>query len=445
MTPALLDALASELGPIQFTLMEPADSDSKGIRFDVNGRPYVVGERIVSNNRRLPAPASWLDVPVNGAATLEAFRIDTDPAQQPPRRSVVVPVLTTFSLRPSTLNKNLFSAVGAVGPFLLAIAIACAAVFLLIEVAALITGTVLTRTITRSIGDLYGATLHVARGDFTHRVRVSTRDQLGALGESFNNMTASIAGLIDEQRQRQRLEHEIAIASEVQRELFPKSLPVLPGLGLAAICRPARVVSGDYYDFIRLGPTSVGIAVADISGKGIFAALLMASLQAALRSRATLDGNGDTSKLVSELNDYLFKNTSEDRYATFFYATYDSETHMLTYTNAGHLAPLLIADGRVQHLEQGGTVVGLFEDAAFTQVTLPVLPGTVLVAFSDGVTESVNAYGEEFGMRRLEEEVLLHRDLGADLLLQSLLAAVESWSGASEQFDDVTIVVARMD
>jgi sigma-B regulation protein RsbU (phosphoserine phosphatase) len=445
MTPALLDALASELGPIQFTLMEPADSDSKGIRFDVNGRPYVVGERIVSNNRRLPAPAGWLDVPVNGAATLEAFRIETDPAQQPPRRSVVVPVLTTFSLRPSTLNKNLFSAVGAVGPFLLAIAIACAAVFLLIEVAALITGTVLTRTITRSIADLYGATLHVARGDFTHRVRVSTRDQLGALGESFNNMTDSIAGLIDEQRQRQRLEHEIEIASEVQRELFPKCLPVLPGLGLAAVCRPARVVSGDYYDFIRLGPTSVGIAVADISGKGIFAALLMASLQAALRSRATLDGNGDTSKLVSELNDHLFKNTSEDRYATFFYATYDSETHMLTYTNAGHLAPLLITDGRVQHLEQGGTVVGLFEDAAFTQVTLPVLPGTVLVAFSDGVTESVNAYGEEFGMRRLEEEVLLHRDLGADQLLQSLLAAVESWSGGSEQLDDVTIVVARMD
>jgi sigma-B regulation protein RsbU (phosphoserine phosphatase) len=332
-----------------------------------------------------------------------------------------------------------------VGPFLLAIAIACAAVFLLIEVAALITGTVLTRTITRSIADLYGATLHVARGDFTHRVRVSTRDQLGALGESFNNMTDSIAGLIDEQRQRQRLEHEIEIASEVQRELFPKCLPVLPGLGLAAVCRPARVVSGDYYDFIRLGPTSVGIAVADISGKGIFAALLMASLQAALRSRATLDGNGDTSKLVSELNDHLFKNTSEDRYATFFYATYDSETHMLTYTNAGHLAPLLITDGRVQHLEQGGTVVGLFEDAAFTQVTLPVLPGTVLVAFSDGVTESVNAYGEEFGMRRLEEEVLLHRDLGADQLLQSLLAAVESWSGGSEQLDDVTIVVARMD
>ncbi len=445
MTPALLDGLTSDLGPIQFTLMDPADGNSKGIKFTVGGRPYVVGEQIVSNNRKLPPPSNWLDIPVGGAATLQAYRIETDLAQQPPRRSIVVPVLTTFSLRPSTLNKNLFSAVGAVGPILIAIAIGCAAVFLVLEVAALITGTVLTRTITRSVGDLYGATLHVARGDFTHRVRVTTRDQLGALGESFNNMTDSIAGLIDEQRQRQRLEHEIAIASEVQQELFPKVLPVLPGLGLAAICRPARVVSGDYYDFIRVDPTSVGIAVADISGKGIFAALLMASLQAALRSRATLDGNGETSKLVSQLNDYLFKNTSDDRYATFFYATYDSETRTLTYTNAGHLAPFLVSDGRVQHLEQGGTVIGLFECAAFTQVTLPISPGTLLVAFSDGATEAVNAYGEEFGVKRLEEEVLLHRDQDAGHLLQSVLNAVLRWAGTSEQSDDVTVVVARMD
>jgi sigma-B regulation protein RsbU (phosphoserine phosphatase) len=445
MTPALLDSLASDLGPIQFTLMEPADAASKGIKFGVNGRLYVVGERIVSSSRKLPPPAHWFDIPVGGAATLEAHRIETDPAQQPPRRSVVVPVLTTFSLRPSTLNKNLFSAVGAVGPILVTIAVACAAVFLILEVAALITGTVLTRTITRSIGDLYSATLHVAQGDFTHRVQVRTRDQLGALGESFNNMTDSIASLIDEQRKRQRLEHEIAIASEVQQQLFPKALPELPGLGLAAICRPARVVSGDYYDFVRLGPASVAVAVADISGKGIFAALLMASLQAALRSRATLDGNGQTSKLVSELNDYLFKNTSDDRYATLFYATYDLETHMLTYTNAGHLAPFLISDGHVQHLEQGGTVVGLFECCVFTQVTIPISPGTVLVAFSDGATEAVNGYGEEFGIKRLEEEALLHGDLPADQLLESLLGAVERWSGECEQSDDVTIVVARMD
>ena len=163
------------------------------------------------------------------------------------------------------------------------------------------------------------------------------------------------------------------------------------------------MVSGDYYDFIRLGPTSVGIAMADISGKGIFAALLMASLQAALRSTATLDGNGDTSRLVSRLNDHLFKNTSDDRYATFFYATYDSETHMLTYTNAGHLAAIILADGSVEQLEQGGTVVGLFEETpSYTQVTLRWCRRIASGRFSDGLTEATNMYGEEFGIKRVQ-------------------------------------------
>ena len=279
LTPALLDCVASELGPIQFTLMEPADPSSKGIKLGINGRLYAAGERIVSSNRQLPPAANWLDIPIGGAATLEAYPVEQRAGEQRAGRSAAVPVLATFSLRPSSLNKSLLSSVGAIGPILVAIVIGCGAVFLILEIGALITGTVLTRTITRSIGDLYDATLHVGRGDFTYRVKVPQRDQLGALGESFNQMTSSITNLIEEQRQRQRLEHEIAIASEVQQQLFPKSLPVQPGLELAALCHPARVVSGDYYDFIRLTPTAVGIAVADISGKGIFAALLMASFK----------------------------------------------------------------------------------------------------------------------------------------------------------------------
>ncbi len=333
---------------------------------------------------------------------------------------------------------------GAVGPILVIIVAVSAVVFLILEIGSLITGMVLTRTITQAVNDLYNATLFVARGDFTHRVRVHKRDQLGALGESFNEMTVSITRLIEEQRQKQHLEQEITIASEVQKQLFPKCVPQLPGLELAAICKPARVVSGDYYDFIRLGPTSVSIALADISGKGISAALLMASLQAALRSIATLDGNADTSKLVTLLNDHLFRNTSDDRYATFFYATYDSETHMLTYTNAGHLPPLFIADGSVEHLEQGGTVVGLFEQTPYTQVTLKVPKGALLVAYSDGLTEAANVYGEEFGFDRVKEEVLRHLDLPAKQLSQALIDAAEKWTSSSERADDVTVVVARM-
>ncbi len=443
-TPVLLDGLTSELGPIQFTLMQPADETSKGLKFTINGRLYATGERIVSSNRVLPRAANWLDIPVGGAATLQAYRVAADPDKVPAMAPAPAPVLATFTLRPSTLNKSLYSSVGAIGPILVTIIIVCAVIFLILEVAALVTGTILTRTITRSVGDLYHATLHVARGDFSHRVRVHQRDQLGALGESFNEMTGSISNLIDEQRQRQKLEQEIAIASEVQQQLFPKTLPSLPGLELAAVCKPARVVSGDYYDFIRISATRVGIAVADISGKGIFAALLMASLQAALRSTATLEGNGDTSKLVTLLNGHLFRNTSEDRYATFFYATYDCESHTLNYTNAGHLPPFFIADGSVEQFDQGGTVMGLFEQTPYTQVTVQVPPGSLMVAYSDGLTEAANVYGEEFGGRRLKEEILRHQDLPAQGLMEALITAAEKWTGTQEQADDITVVVARM-
>jgi len=160
---------------------------------------------------------------------------------------------------------------------------------LLIEIVALVTGIVLTRAITSAVAALYDATQFVQQGDLTHRVKIERRDQLGILGESFNLMTNYITSLIEEQRQRQRLENELSIAREVQQQLFPHTLPQLPGLQLAAICRPARSVSGDYYDFIPLGPSRLGIALADISGKGISAALLMASLQASLRSNAMLE------------------------------------------------------------------------------------------------------------------------------------------------------------
>ena len=204
-----------------------------------------------------------------------------------------------FSLRISQINRDLLTSVGALGSTLVLILEAVAVVFLLLEIVALAVGIMLTRTITSSVADLYDATLHVRRGDFSHRVQVRQKDQLGALGESFNEMTGSISELIEEQQQKQRLEHEVAIAHEVQQQLFPSAFPSVPGLELAAICRPARVVSGDYYDFIQLDPTRVGIAVADISGKGIYAALLMASLQAALRSMAVSDGHGCTADLVS--------------------------------------------------------------------------------------------------------------------------------------------------
>jgi sigma-B regulation protein RsbU (phosphoserine phosphatase) len=436
---AFLDGLPSQLGPIKLNFLLPEGS-KPGARttFNFNGRVYVPGEEVSSRRRVLPAPANFLDVPVNGASTIELSQLEADKNQGP------VAIFASFSLRPSAVNRELLTSVGDVGPVLVEVLAVAGVIFLLLEITALVTGVVLTRTITTSIGDLYEATLRVRRGDFSKRVRVRQRDQLGALGESFNEMTSSISELIEEQRQRQRLENEISIAREVQAQLFPQSLPSLPGLLLGAICRPARVVSGDYYDFIRLGPNRLGIALADISGKGIFAALLMASLQAALRSTAMLDGHGGTCDLVSKLNRHLFRNTSDDRYATFFYAVYDEEARTLTYTNAGHLAPFFVHDGNVQELDEGGTVVGLFEEYPFTQGVIKVEPGSLLVLFSDGLTEPENVYGEEFGRLRVRAEILRQVNLPPQRLAENLIAAAEQWAGTPEQADDITVVVAHM-
>ncbi len=447
---AALDGLSSEpdrrsselpsIGPIQFILLRPvAEKPKSGLFFEFNGHTYVPGEKVSSRHRILARPVNWFDIAINGASTFEVAHADA--AKDTPPAAV----FASFLLRPSALNHRLMTSVGELGALLVLILFVAGVIFLIIEIVALVTGVVLTRTITRAVGDLYEATLNVRRGDFSHRVRVHKRDQLGALGESFNEMTTSVSQLIEEQKQRQRLENEISIAREVQAQLFPQSLPSLPGLELAAVCRPARVVSGDYYDFIRLGPSRVAIALADISGKGIFAALLMASLQAALRSTAGLNGDGGgTAALVSRLNAHLFKNTSDDRYATFFYAVYDSAVRTLTYTNAGHLAPFFVTASGLKELDEGGTVVGLIEESTYTEKTIKVEAGTLLVAFSDGLSEPENVYGEEFGIPRLREEVLRQTGLPPNRLAENLIAASDQWAGTADQADDITVLVARM-
>jgi phosphoserine phosphatase RsbU/P len=144
------------------------------------------------------------------------------------------------------------------------------------------------------------------------------------------------------------------------------------------------------------------------------------------------------------LNTHLFRNTSDDRYATLFYAVYDSAAKTLTYTNAGQLPPFFVTDGRAILLEEGGTVVGLFEDAHYIQCTIPVTPGSMLVCYSDGLTEPESVYGEEFGEERLKMEVLRQRDIPAGRLAENLISAAEQWAGTPEQADDMTVVVARM-
>ncbi len=438
-SPEMLDSLSPELGPLEVITMRPATAEDEApLELTINDRRFVPAEHVRSRKRILHRRSWWFDLPVNGNAILEGVY------QDPTTGALSVsPILVSFSVRPSEMNRLLFRSLGALGgPLVLALKLV-GVIFLLIEVVALLTGIVLTRTITRTVANLYEATQHIRRGDFTHRVRLERRDQLGVLGESFNAMTSSISELIEEQGKRQKLESEISIAREVQTQLFPRALPELPGVELAAICRAARTVSGDYYDFIRLSPTRLGIAVADISGKGISAALLMASLQGALRSQALSGGQPGPAELVARLNRHLYRNTTDDRYATFFYAVYDSEAHTLAYTNAGHVPPICVVGETVRKLEEGGTVVGLFDDCSYEQTIIEVAPGSLLVALSDGLTEPENVYGEEFGSGRIEAEVLRHLHLAPGPLAETLLGAVDQWAGTLEQADDMTVLVAR--
>ena len=442
-TPQLLESVATFLGPIQIITTRPASSsDAPGSVLTLGGSQYRSAERIMTKKRTLSPAKHWYDFQItDGIANIDSLREDSAAHTLTPS-----PVFAIYSARLTQINAKLFSSLGDLSNTYVELLLFVGLVFLVLEAGALVTGIVLTRTITRSVGDLYEATQFVRIGDFGHRVRVERADQLGALGESFNAMSSSIDSLVEEQKKRQRLENEISIAHEVQSQLFPRNVPVLSGIQLAAFCKPARGVSGDYYDFLPLGSSRLAIALADISGKGISAALLMASVQAALRSHLLLDTNvaPSAAEVVSRINRHLYLNTAEDRFATFFFAIYDSATRLLRYTNAGHVPPMCIHGDRIEQLETGGTVVGVFEDVVYEEGLIEVAPGSTLVVYSDGLVEPENVYGEEFGMGRLQEVAVRHQQSSAESIVSALLVAAEEWAGTAEQADDMTVIVARL-
>jgi sigma-B regulation protein RsbU (phosphoserine phosphatase) len=448
-TPEMIESLAPELGPIQFNVLRPESGSSKSVVPNLIETPQLISvQQISTGGRPVPKAVNPFDKLITGIVDLDVLDLDRKQGQS----SSPVRVVVAFSTRPSLLNRRLFSPLGELGGVAATALLVIGGFFLVIEIGSLVTGIVMTRTITTAVDSLYSATQHVQDGDLTYRVRIPHKDQLAALGESFNSMMQSVSTLIEEQRQRQKLENELSIAHEVQQQLFPRSVPNLQGIEIEAICRPARVVSGDYYDFIRISPTRLAIALADISGKGISAALLMANVQAALRSDVLRYRDGqmflhheqiDTSEIVSHLNLHLFRNTSDERYATFFFGVYDTATRQLHYTNAGHLPPVYISGDNVRLLETGGMVVGLFNDVPFKQGAVEIEHGGMLIAYSDGLVEPENVYGEEFGTTRLIEVATRNKNKSSHEIAEAMMHAAEEWSGSPEQADDMTVIVMR--
>jgi len=259
-----------------------------------------------------------------------------------------------------------------------------------------------------------------------------------------SRLTASIAS---EVAQRERLNRELEIAREVQERLFPQKLPAVPGLDYCGACRPALGVGGDYYDFLLLPHDRFGVAIGDVSGKGIAAALLMASLQASLRGQA-IQGKEDLADLMSNVNRLVYEASAENRYATFFYAQYEAATRMLTYVNAGHNPPMVFRrqgdEWQILRLEAGGAVVGLLPNFPYSQETVRLERGDLVVAFTDGISEAMNQQDEEWGEEHLIEVAKHCEGMNAADTLATIFKAADAFVAGARQHDDMTLLVARL-
>jgi sigma-B regulation protein RsbU (phosphoserine phosphatase) len=321
-------------------------------------------------------------------------------------------------------------------------------VFLLVEMVSFWAGVKLTRAITGAVHELYEGTQHVREGDFNYRIPVKGTDQIAELGGSFNTMTENLGRLIVVAKEKERLESELAIARDVQNQLFPKDVPFTKSLELKGVCTPARMVSGDYYDFMALPNDGLAFAIGDVAGKGISAALLMATIQSTMRTQlSTANGSPlqhlSAAKMVATLNRQLYATTSPEKYATFYFALYDEALHTLTYTNAGHLAPMLLHGNNLEMLDSTGTVVGAFPVAVYEEKTVTLEQGDVLLAYTDGIVEPENVYGEMFGEDRLKDLLVKYARADSAELIARTMEAVVHWTGEGELQDDMTMVVAR--
>ena len=239
-----------------------------------------------------------------------------------------------------------------------------------------------------------------------------------------------------------RAAHELAIAKEVQLRLFPQTLPLVGTLEYAGACIQARQVGGDYYDFLNLGPGRLGLVLGDISGKGIAAALLMANLQANLRTQYAL-ALDDPARFLHSVNDLFYENTATSAYASLFFGEYDDRSRRLRYANCGHLSPLLLrAGGVLERLDSTCTVLGLFKDWKCSMEECSLHPGDTLTLYTDGVTESFDAKGEEFGEERLIDVLRCNCTHPAQRLLDAIVNEVRRFS-PHEQHDDITLIVAK--
>jgi serine phosphatase RsbU (regulator of sigma subunit) len=324
-----------------------------------------------------------------------------------------------------------------------------ASLLLVVLASALFFGVLLGRQITSAVHEMFIGTERVRQGDFSHRIKIESRDQLGELAESFNRMSASVAHLLHVQREKQRLDEELRIARDIQKSLLPPEPPKIAGLSIADLCEPAREVGGDYYDFFAIGPRQLGVLVADVSGKGTSAALYMAELKGLMLSLSHAERS--PRRLLVTVNRLLAGHLDNRSFITMTYAIVDLEAGTLTSARAGHTPMIVVSGGGSQVIAPEGMVLGLRLPGAserFEQIlqedTRRIACGDVIVLYTDGITEAMDRSGELFGDAALARVLSSQRDLDAAGIRERVLREVRAFVGDAEQHDDMTMVVLKI-
>ncbi len=315
-------------------------------------------------------------------------------------------------------------------------------------VAALVGILLVAAYITRPIRALVTATERVAKGDLALKIAISSRDELGLLASAFNRMTQELSRHIEELKrttaEKERMASELSIASALQASILPQKPPQAPGYDFFGFTLPARETGGDFFDYVDISPEALGLAVADVSGKGLPAALFMLSSRSTLR---TLAFSGlDPAEVVNRSNILISEDSGDSgTFVTTFYARLDLATGRMTYANAGHNPPFLLrADGAMEELPSGGIALGAWKDARTVQAEVTLQPGDVLLLYTDGVTEAINQPKEQFGEERLQAELRALRDLPAERIAEGVKRAVFDFAGTEPQFDDLTVSVVKV-
>lgn len=315
----------------------------------------------------------------------------------------------------------------------------------------------LSRYLVTRLHELGEGAILIGSDDLTHHIEEEPRDELGHLAEQFNDMATSLdwtrtrlrtanAELADvNQILSQRIEAELAkvrLAAVIQRNLLPKEAPAIPGYDLAGETVPAQTVGGDYYDFIPMERNQIAFCLGDVSGKGLPASLLMANLQAAVRSQVLAEAS--VTECLTRTNTLLYRSMEDGKFVTAFFCVLDHATHQLRFSNAGHNPPVLIrASGETQFLEVGGLILGFMENTGFEERACDIRRGDLLVIYSDGISESADAQGDEFGVEGIVDVIRRHRRSSAQEILGAIMRAATAFAGDQPQLDDMTMIVLK--